>query len=165
MSNEFETQTGGCTCGQVRYEVKAQPLIVHACHCSWCQNQTGAPHVVNALVETDLVELTAGEIENIQVPSASGKGQSIARCKSCKVAVWSHYDFGGLGQQVRFVRVGTLDNPKTIPPDVHIYTSSKLPWYLIHPSHQAEEEFYDLHTTWRPESLKRLQAIKEAAMG
>jgi hypothetical protein len=162
MNHGFEPLTGGCTCGLLRYSVKAEPLIVHACHCRRCQNQTGGPHVINALLEAGLIEQTSGEAESIQVPTPSGSGQTIVRCRNCRVSVWSHYDFGGFGEHICFLRVGTLDHPDLVPPDVHIYTSTKMPWYLIHPSQLAVEEFYDVKTTWQPESLERLGALKAA---
>ncbi len=163
MSDEIETHEGGCTCGHVRYGVRARPLIVHACHCTWCQRQTGGPHVINALYETELVELTRGEVENVTVPSPSGEGQTIARCPKCRVAVWSHYHIGGLRESVKFLRVGTLDNPGLMPPDVHIFTSTKLPWYVIPEDHDAVEEFYDYDTTWSSDSKARFQTWRGAA--
>jgi len=156
------TVEGGCTCGEVRYEVTGEPLIVHACHCRWCQRQTGGPHVINALFEAERIELTTGEVEIIKTPSPSGQGQTIARCPKCKVAVWSSYYMGGLRDRVRFLRVGTLDNPDLMPPDVHIYTSTKMPWYELPPDDYAVSEFYDLQATWRKDSLKRLRALKAA---
>src|SRR5438045_3673555 len=48
---------GGCACGAVRYRLKTQPMIVHCCHCRDCQRQTGGPCAVNALIETDRIEL------------------------------------------------------------------------------------------------------------
>jgi len=159
MHQEFDTPcTGGCTCGQVRYEVKAKPLVVHACHCRWCQRQTGGPHVINALYEAELVTQTEGETETIETDSPSGRGQSIVRCPQCRVAVWSHYYFGGLKERIAFLRVGTLDNPDLMPPDVHIFTSTKMPWYVLPPEHQAVEEYYDRDTTWSPESNARFAA-------
>lgn len=162
MSEEFETCEGGCTCGQVRYKVERPPLIVHACHCSWCQRQTGGPHVINALYEAESIELTHGEVENINTPSPSGEGQIIARCPTCKVAVWSNYHFGGMRERVRFLRVGTLDNPDLMPPDVHIFTTTKQPWYIFPEGHKVVDEFYDAKTTWSPANLKRYMAWKEA---
>ena len=100
---------GGCTCRQVRYRLTGAPLIVHACHCRWCQRETGTAHALNALYEADRVVHIAGEPEIVVTPSASGKGQQIARCPTCKVAVWSNY--AQAGPAVRFVRVGTLDDP------------------------------------------------------
>jgi len=130
MSNSTDFHDGGCACGHVRYRIKSQPLIVHCCHCSWCQRQNGSAFAVNALIETDRVELLQGDVAEVTVPSRSGKGQRIARCPNCQVAVWSHYLIlsGGIGDAFRFIRVGTLDDPGSMPPDVHIYTSSKQPW-------------------------------------
>ena len=104
---------GGCTCRQIRYRLTGTPLIVHACHCRWCQRETGTAHALNALYEADRVVHTAGEPEIIDTPSASGRGQKIARCPTCKVAIWSNYPQSG--PAVRFVRVGTLDDPDRCP--------------------------------------------------
>jgi hypothetical protein len=112
---------GGCTCRQVRYRLIGTPLIVHACHCRWCQRETGTAHALNALYEADRVVHTAAEPEIVVTPSASGKGQKIARCPTCRIAVWSNYPQAG--PAVRFVRVGTMDNPDLCPPDIHIFTS------------------------------------------
>ncbi|RYH95975.1 MAG: GFA family protein, partial [Acetobacteraceae bacterium] len=100
---------GGCGCGEVRYQVTGAPLIVHACHCRWCQRETGTAFALNAMIEADRVVLVRGDPELVVTPSASGRGQVIARCKTCRIAVWSNY--AGAGPFLRFVRVGTLDDP------------------------------------------------------
>jgi hypothetical protein len=149
---------GGCTCGQVRYRLIGAPLIVHACHCSWCQRETGTVHALNALYEADRVEHIAGEPELIVTPSASGKGQTIARCRACKVAVWSNYPQAG--PAVRFVRVGTMDDPSLCPPDIHIYTASKSPWVVLPSGARTVDEFYDVASVWPAASLERLKAMR-----
>ena len=154
---------GGCTCGHVRYRVNSAPMIIHCCHCRWCQRQTGTAFALNALIEADRVELLASEVEAIPTASPSGKGQTIARCPACKVAVWSNYHMGGLKDRIRFIRVGTLDNPDLMPPDVHIFTSSKQPWVVLPPGDRAVEIYYDYETTWSADSLKRRAALFEAA--
>ena len=35
------TNTGGCLCGQVRYEAMTAPLVSGVCHCKNCQKQAG----------------------------------------------------------------------------------------------------------------------------
>jgi hypothetical protein len=55
------------------------------------QRETGTAHALNALYEADRVAHTAGKPEIVVTPSASGKGQKIARCPACRVAVWSNY--------------------------------------------------------------------------
>src|SRR4249919_3841568 len=115
---------GGCACGAVRYRLTSEPLFVHCCHCLNCQRQTGSAFVINVLIEADRVELLSGEPQEVSVPRESGDDQIIWRCPTCQVAVYSSY--GRL--PVRFVRAGTLDDPASVSPDVHIYTRSKLPW-------------------------------------
>jgi hypothetical protein len=151
---------GGCTCRALRYRMLSAPLFVHCCHCRWCQRETGSAFVLNAMIETDRVELLQGDVELVPTPSHSGKGQKIARCPRCRIAAWSHYSGGG--DAVRFVRVGTLDEPDRLPPDIHIYTGSKQPWFVLPPGVPAVEAFYDLPTTWPAESLARLAALRKA---
>ncbi|MEE8455784.1 MAG: GFA family protein, partial [Limibaculum sp.] len=119
---------GGCACGAVRYRMSGAPMFVHCCHCRWCQRETGAAFALNALIEADRVLVLTGAPEAVPTPSASGWGQRIARCPECRVALWSNY--AGAGDAVRFVRVGTLDEPDRLPPDIHIYTASKQPWVV-----------------------------------
>jgi hypothetical protein len=140
-------------------------MIVHCCHCSWCQRQSGSAFAVNALVEADRVKLVAGDVEEIDVASPSGKGQTIARCPKCRVAMWSNYFMGGLKERIRFIRVGSLDNPDLMPPDVHIFTSSKQDWVILPPDDPYAEVFYDVATTWSPDSLRRLDALEAETGG
>lgn len=162
--NRFpERSAGGCACGHVRYELIAQPLIVHCCHCRYCQRQTGAAFALNALFQAEHVVLISGAVNEITVPSPSGKGQTIARCPKCEVALWSNYFMGGIRDMIRFVRVGTLDNPDLLPPDVHIYTSSKQPWVVLPAGAHAVDEFYDYEKTWTEESLKIAKTLRQKA--
>ncbi|HEX7638666.1 MAG TPA: GFA family protein [Burkholderiaceae bacterium] len=148
---------GGCDCRAIRYRLHARPLFVHCCHCRWCQRETGSAFAINALIERDRVELLAGEPELVHTPSASGIGQRIARCPACRLAVWSHY--GGAGERIAFVRVGTLDDPDACPPDIHIFTSTKQPWVLLPPDVPAVPEYYRASERWPAESIARRAAM------
>jgi hypothetical protein len=150
------TLEGGCACGKMRYRLASQPMIVHCCHCRDCQRQTGSAFVLNALIETDRVEKLEGETKAVAVPTDSGRPHEIHRCPSCETAVWSHY---GGRRAIAFVRVGALDEPSALPPDVHIYTRSKLPWVALPAGVPAFAEYYDLKTLWPPESLMRRKAL------
>jgi hypothetical protein len=154
---DMETFEGGCTCRQVRYRMTSGPMFVHCCHCRWCQRETGTAFALNALIEADRVEVLSGEVELVNTPSNSGKGQMIARCPKCRVALWSNY--GGAGDVIRFVRVGTLDEPDRLPPDIHIFTSSKQPWVQIPPGKPVFPEYYKSSEVWPKESLERRTAV------
>ncbi|MEO8673967.1 MAG: GFA family protein [Casimicrobiaceae bacterium] len=144
---------GGCTCRHVRYRMATNPMFVHCCHCRWCQRETGASFALNAMIESDRVTMLHGEVELVDTPSNSGKGQKIARCPRCRVAVWSHY--AGAGDAVSFVRVGTLDEPDRLPPDIHIFTASKQPWVVLPPGVPAVPEYYKAAEHWPKASLER----------
>jgi hypothetical protein len=148
---------GGCDCRRVRYRMETSPLFVHCCHCRWCQRESGASFALNAMIEADRVTELGGPLELVDTPSASGSGQLIARCPTCKVAVWSNY--AGAGPVVKFVRVGTLDNPDLLPPDIHIFTASKQRWISLSADVPAVAEYYDRDQHWPAESLARRRAI------
>jgi hypothetical protein len=144
---------GGCACGLVRYRLTDAPMFVHCCHCSCCQTETGSAFVLNALIESDRVELLEGAPAPVLTPSESGRGQQIWRCPDCRVALWSNY--GGSVDALRFVRIGTLDTPSALAPDVHIYTRSKLPWVQLPDGVPAFEAYYDSAALWPAASLER----------
>jgi len=148
---------GGCACRHVRYRMLTAPLFVHCCHCRWCQRESGASFALNAMIESDRMALQVGAVDLVDTPSDSGFGQKIARCPHCRVAVWSHYS--GAGPLVAFVRVGTLDAPDLLPPDIHIYTQSQQPWVVLPPGVPAVAEYYDRDALWPADSLARRQVL------
>ncbi|MEJ0016879.1 MAG: GFA family protein [Acetobacteraceae bacterium] len=155
MSDGFD---GGCACGGVRYRLHARPMFVHCCHCTDCQRQTGTAFVLNALIEADRVELLSGDPRPFTMPTDSRRPHDVFRCTACGTAIWSEY--GGVAR-LRFVRVGTLDAPHRAPPDVHIYTRSKLPWVALPADVPAFEAYYRASEVWPMDSLAR----RKAALG
>jgi len=156
LSSPFPIE-GGCDCRSMRYRLESAPLVVHCCHCRWCQRESGASFALNAMIEADRVTSLSAEPEVVDTPSESGPGQLIARCPNCKVAVWSNYS--GAGPVVKFVRVGTLDNPDLLPPDVHIFTASKQPWVQLPAGAQAFHEYYEREQVWPQPSLERRKTL------
>jgi hypothetical protein len=155
MDNSYPLE-GGCTCRNVRYRMTTKPLFVHCCHCRWCQRETGTAFALNALIESDRLEVLHGAPVTVDTPSNSGRGQKIVRCPDCHVALWSHY--AGAGDALKFVRVGTLDEPGRLPPDIHIFTASKQPWVVLPPDTPALPEYYDSKRYWPADSLERRRA-------
>ncbi len=154
-SGAVSVRDGGCACGEVRYRLTSDPLFVHCCHCLNCQRQTGSAFVINLLIESDRVELLAGDPQPVDVPRDDGSAQRIFRCPTCQVAVFSQYG----RPEVRFVRGGTLDDPTAVTPDVHIFTRSKVNWVTLPESTPAFEVYQDAKALWPAASLERLDAI------
>ena len=151
---------GGCACCAVRYRLENAPMFVHCCHCRDCQRQTGSAFVLNALIETDRLTLLRGTVRRSPMPTDSGRPHGVDRCTACGTAVWSEY--GGLAS-LRFVRVGTLDDPTALPPDVHIYVRSKLPWIALPEGVPTFDGYYDAKKLWPAESLARRAAVLSAS--
>ena len=151
--------SGGCDCRAVRYRLDVRPMVVHCCHCRWCQRESGSAFALNALVESDRLVSLAGAPERVWTPSESGKGQVIVRCPTCRLALWSHY--AGSGDALAFVRVGTLDEPDACPPDVHIFTASRQPWVVLPPGVPAVPAYYDRRQLWPADSLARHRAMRD----
>ena len=94
-----------------------------------------------------------GEVAMTHIPSSSGQGQDVARCPECLVGLWSYYS--GLGNKISFVRVGTLDDPELMPPDIHIFTSSKQSWVILPDDVPAVPEYYNRNDYWPEERFVR----------
>lgn len=148
---------GGCDCRFLRYRLESAPLFVHCCHCRWCQRESGASFALNAMIESTRLTVLAGAPDLVETPSASGLGQQIARCPHCRLALWSHY--GGAGPLLSFVRVGTLDQPDSLPPDIHIFTASRQPWLQLPAGVPAVSEYYQREQYWPAASLARRLAL------
>lgn len=151
---------GGCICRAIRYRIEMPPLYVHCCHCSWCQRETGSAFAINVLIETRCVTLMAGDVATVTLPSASGRGQRVTHCPTCLVALWSTY--AGAGPCILFLRAGTLDRAEEIEPDIHIYTSTRLPWVEIPLGAHSVPAFYDAKAVWPADAQTRYRAARGA---
>ena len=121
--------SGGCECGDVRYRLRTAPIVTNCCHCRDCQTITGSAFAVNAMIETDRIELTRGEVV-MRGLERGGQGDTHAwRCARCDTLLWADHPM--FADRVRFVRVGTLDESEMLPPDAHYFTRSKHSWIAI----------------------------------
>ena len=152
MSKQIE---GGCFCRAVRYRLTSAPMFVHCCHCLNCQSQTGSAFAINAIIETERIDMLSGEPIVTMLKSGDGAPHDVYRCPDCQVAVWSDY---GRRPGIRFVRVGTLDDPTALSPDVHIFTRSRQPWVELPDSIPAFEVFYKPKELWPVASQERRRA-------
>lgn len=149
---------GGCICGHVRYRMESAPIIVHGCHCRYCQRMTGSAFSVNAMIEADRVTLISeGKPEAIHTPSALPEGQMIHRCPRCFVILWSNHSL--LGEAIVLVCTGTLDDASQLSPDVHCFTATKHRWIALPQGIPAFEGDYDSEKVWSADARARLEAV------
>lgn len=152
-----QSWSGGCNCSKLRYTLKAEPMVVHCCHCTQCQRMTGSGFVINGVIETSNVEIETGSLKAFNLPSETGRKLIVYRCAECGTDI--HTDYGGRETMI-FVRMTTLDDPTRFGPDVHIFTRSKLPWISLPPQVPAYEAFYPtFEEVWTSEALQRRRAL------
>jgi hypothetical protein len=149
------TREGRCTCGAVRYELSASPLIVHACHCLDCQRITGSAFVVNLWIESKFVRANGAEPRSYRLKAGSGKPHDVFFCATCGTCLWSRYHV--VKSDCLFVRAGTLERPGTVTPDVHIFTRTKVPWLTLPKGARAFRTYYKIEEVWPRESRERLR--------
>ncbi len=153
-------QEGGCTCGKIRYRMNADPIVTHACHCRQCQRHTGGAFMMNAVVEANALEALKGDPVAIEF---DGTSHTAWFCGTCGTYVWSA--FTGRFAGCRFIRVGTLDDPDSCPPDVQIFTDTKQPWVVLSEEIPQFKISYELEEWLSEESLQRLKTANAAYSG
>ncbi len=120
--------TGGCQCGEVRYEVVGLPRRLVVCHCTDCQRQSGSAFGMTLVVNEADFRLTQGEPKTFASKSAAGRAKRGAFCPQCGTRIY-HKSEARPGRVS--VKPGTLDDTSWLKPDMHIWTRSKQPWVTI----------------------------------
>ena len=117
-SESEPSYTGGCLCGAIRYVARGVPVNVRICHCRICQRATGAPFFARALFPIDAVAVQGRT-------SAFASSPELRRrfCPSCGTSVFAQREEAYLA-----VTLASLDEPGQLPPTLHMWTSSKVPW-------------------------------------
>ena len=157
----FPAITGGCICNAVRYRLLTAPLYCYACHCPDCQKLTGSAFGLFLSIEAyslKIISPTAPVLVKRQKKPPTT--DVTAECPKCSVQLWS---IGAMGESVFEVRVGTLDFPALMEPDVHIFVDSKLDWVCLPPGTKTKPRLYDVHEMWPRASLKRLEICMRRA--
>ncbi|HTR00543.1 MAG TPA: GFA family protein [Candidatus Acidoferrum sp.] len=129
----MKVMQGGCYCGAVRYEVSAEPLMVRMCWCKVCQKLAAGSPTVNMVVPKAAVKVT-GKLQDHAALADSGNHMHRYFCPVCGVHV-----MGAADERPAFLvlRVGTLDDPSQVTPQVNIWTASAPAWAKIDSSLQS----------------------------
>lgn len=185
----FPAVTGGCFCGAVRYRLPTSPLFIFACHCSDCHKQSGSVYTVTLTIEADVLQSVGKEppmisammarevgaaeekVADKTVPTVASTLQSPhslplprvqASCARCGTRLWATNDALPVTLDVR---VGTLDHPELMEPDVHSFVESKIPWVGIPEGARTCRGAFDWRAVWPKVSVKRLEAAVRRAGG
>ncbi|MDA1343354.1 MAG: GFA family protein [Proteobacteria bacterium] len=121
--------TGGCLCGNVRYEISAQAVSTALCHCRTCQKAVGAPHLAIIIVPASAFTITGNYKEYVTL-AVSGNHMHRAFCPECGTSLFVIND--GF-TQVRPVSAVTLDDPSGFTPEKDIWVADAQHWDVMDP--------------------------------
>jgi hypothetical protein len=122
--------TGGCVCGEVRYECNAKPLMMLKCHCRDCQQITGGPYVPAVIVPFKAFKVVRGAIQHYGTPSLRGGHNLRGFCAKCgsRLTGAENPEFGIIG-----ITASSLDDPSWFKPTMDIFVGDVQPWDLMDP--------------------------------
>lgn len=124
-------QDGGCVCGAVRYQLKAMPKAVYACHCKDCQRVSNTTHTISMVVSRTDAELVTGELQAFDKLADSGRTVRMMRCAKCGTLIWNQ---PLAAPDTLIMKAGSLDDLSWAEPVGNIWTASKAPWAAIDPN-------------------------------
>jgi hypothetical protein len=117
--------TGGCLCGSVRFEIKAEaPIAVRHCWCRICQYVGAGAGTVNATFPSEALAVSGSLAEYV---SAADSGATMRRsfCGQCGTPLFSEAE---QRPHLVVVRAGALDDPDLIRPAAIIWARSAPEW-------------------------------------
>ena len=140
-----ESVSGGCQCGQVRYEIASPPTVVYCCHCRECQKQSASAFGMSVPVRMADVTFT-GRLESWERATDLGTRTRCFFCADCGTRV---YHQGTATPDFATIKGGTLDDTAGLTPSAHIWVSRKQPWVVLDehlPAHPTQPDDLD---AWR----------------
>jgi hypothetical protein len=142
--------TGGCSCGAIRYEITAFPLLLYACHCTNCQTASGSACALNMPVATTGFRIVKGEPKGWRHLSPSGAEVTSRFCDDCGARIYGERK---LRPESINVRAGTLDDTGWLIPVAHMFLKSAQPWAAVAAGAECFEmapaDFRPLSEKWR----------------
>ena len=113
--------TGGCVCGQIRYEITAPLRNARSCHSSRCRKTFSGAGSAYAEVEPGTFSWTAGERALVAYETTAAWG--LVFCAKCGSTLCGTHN-----GQIHGVTLGCIDGDPGVQIEMHIYVGSRAPW-------------------------------------
>ena len=125
----IQTRNGGCQCGQIRYEISGEPIVLYRCHCTECQRQSGSAFGMSMWIKTKEFKITSGSPEKtIRTADSGGRIESYF-CDTCGVRIYGK-SMGFNDVEHSVLKPGTLDSTDDLRPSADIWLKSKQDWFV-----------------------------------
>lgn len=122
-----EFRRGGCQCGAVRYEVRGDPVMIYACHCSICQRQSGSAFGMAVVFDGRGLTMT-GEQPAHFVRPGHGRKFRCYFCAKCGTRIYHQWFTEEDDYPFLSLKPGTLDDRGWLKPGCHVWTQEAQPW-------------------------------------
>jgi hypothetical protein len=114
-----------CSCGQLKLEVRGEPVRVSMCHCLECQRRTGSAFSVQAFYPKEHVQPAAGTAKRYTRRGDSGLTVTFSFCPECGGTVFWEPE---RRPELIAVAVGTFADPGFEKPRFSGWERSRHPW-------------------------------------
>src|SRR5438093_4868062 len=114
---------GGCTCGNVRYELLVAPSNIVDCHCADCRRSSGAAFITWGSVERKNIRLLGGEIKKVNVAS---RIRCFAACCGSPLILEDSANADPVE-----ITIGTLDHLEAFPTTKITWLEDRVPCVTI----------------------------------
>ena len=135
--------TGGCQCGQIRYEIHAKPLTLYACHCQECQKQSSSAFGMSMPVPRDALIILKGKPKQWDRISDRGRKVSCFFCENCGTRLFHQ---PARNPNITNIKPGTLDDTSELKPVGNIWTRSAQKWVVLSETmlnYEAQPDSFD----------------------
>lgn len=128
MSQAF---TGGCACGALRYEIRAEPAFMNHCQCRDCQRVSGTGHGSYLTFPSRAQVTLTGKATHRDIVADSGGVKTHAFCPACGSPVY--LTFAAM-PDLFTVHAASLDDPARFTPQVVTYAVRGHAWDRLDPA-------------------------------
>lgn len=122
--------TGRCACGAVTLEIAGAPIGTRQCWCRQCQQIAAGGPTHNAIFPSEAVTIVGG-LGTSTWTAASGNTLAHHFCPSCGTQVYAQ---SSARPHLKTVRLGVIDQPHALRPEVVIWTDEAPVWAQIDPA-------------------------------
>jgi hypothetical protein len=123
---------GSCHCGYITYEAEADPANTSICHCTDCQQLSGAAFRTSIRAVDGTFKILTGEPAIYVKIAESGNKRAQSFCPRCGSPIYATST--GDGPKSYNIRVGTVRQRNQLVPKVQIWARSAQHWLADIPS-------------------------------